>query len=175
MHKSKIPSLFLLVIGLIVFVKIVIFSDGEYDRDISKYPSKIGTITTIDIISNRTINRNYKEQYREIFSFKMNGESPTYIIDRYENGLGDLIRQLAVGDTVKIWVDSNMSSNYITVVQVHKNGTIVESLANYQKRKANRDGIALLVAIGFIIIGLILSFDINIIKVLTSIVDGKEK
>ncbi len=172
---NKFYSWVLLILGLILFMKIVVFSNGEYSKEIKNYPSKTGAITSIDITSSLKLYKQRKGQSREIFSFKLNDEAPLYIVDRYENGYVDLIRQLTIGDTVTIWLQKNENSYYMKVVQVGKNGKLIESLANFQKREANQDGIVLLIAMGLIIIGLILCFDINIIKVLTSIVDGKEK
>lgn len=172
---NKFYSWILLILGLILFMKIVVFSNGEHSKVIRNYQSKTGTITTTEITSNKRLYGDRKAQHREIFSFKLNNEDTLYIIDRYENGYGDLIRQLTIGDTVTIWLFNSSNSDYTKVVQVVKNGVLIESLADFQKREANQEGIVLLIAMGLIIIGLILCFDINIIKVLTSVVDGKEK
>ena len=130
---EKILSLLLSILGLALFVVLTMLFYEEQKVNLSQYNKYESTVS-----DKGTALRYYnKKKNQKVFYIKLNGLDKKVGVYRIFKNYNDLLKNVNVGDKLKVFCKSNSEINEninIGVVQIEKNDKIILNKSEYQTK-----------------------------------------
>lgn len=145
------------------------FLEHDINIDLSKSKQICGIVTRANKKEISSGGVRYRT-FKRIFYFTLNNSNENFGIHRFYEGYEDLISDIKIGDTIKVYYRESSSDYNTHVFQVEKGERILESYKDYNKDASSKGGTMLFIGLTAVTISIVWYF--NLLKLLTNWIEG---